>query len=565
MTDMNISENEVRRASNLIWNAARDYDFEPTVRVYDREGRAELYWNSIVGAVHRHFDQEKIQKLLDSFAGAKEQNLYENLTWLALENAAFRREREARPALALLRAEYARRAVEEMGHSAGLAAVLETAHFRRTLGQEPTLVSEDRALLDALEAGTDLDTDQMIAHLQSLFAARFGYRPADPARRKKKRRVWFSRRGKGEMSHVRGFAFGFGVYSSGGGTNTQRQDRGLRLAEGLTAEGLERYIRDYFGPPCCTEKELQDMERDYCTGNHTGCHIYMTRGLSADRSLPKGYAGIQKRENIQHTERNREFYRRHQTENRTAINRLTSRLRSSLLTQMDTNAVRAGAGTLEAGRIWRGIHLGEEKLFLRSERGDPGNLSVDILLDASTSQLKRQETIVTQSYIIAESLTRCGLPVRVCSFSSMSGYTVLTVFRDYQEKNGNDHIFNYYPSGCNRDGLAIRMAAGQMAQTDYEHKLLIVLSDVKPNGVIQVETSKGIFQAYADQLGIDDTAAEVHRARMNGVSVICVFTGNDEDLPAARKVYGQNLARIRSVEQFADAVAKVILMQISNL
>lgn len=563
---MNVSENEARRASNLIWNAARDYGFEPTVRVYDQEGRAELYWNSIVGAVHRHFDDQKLQELLDSFTGSKEQNLYENLTWLALENAAFQREQPDRPALTYLREEYARRAVKMVG--VRLAEILEVAHFRRVLGQDPGVTGEDRKLLDALEVGPDLDTDALIAHLQAVFAARFGYRPADPeTRRKKKKRFWLSRRRKGrqEMAHVRGFAFGFGVYSSGGGTDTQRQGGELKLAEGQTPEGLQRYIRDYFGPPCCTEKELQDMERDYCTGNHKNCHLYMTRGLSADRTLPKGYAGIQKRENIQRTQKNRAFYQEHLTRNQMIINRLTSRLRSSLLTQTDTSEVRANAGNLVGGRIWRGLCLGDEKLFLRSERGDPGNLSVDILLDASTSQLRRQETIVTQCYIIAESLTRCGLPVRVFSFSSMSGYTVLTVFRDYQEKNGNDNIFNYYPSGCNRDGLAIRMAAGQMAKTNYDHKLLIILSDVKPNGVVQVETSKGIFQAYADQVGVDDTAAEVHRAGMDGVSVVCVFTGNDEDLPAARKVYGHNLARIRSLDQFADAVAKVILMQIKNL
>lgn len=307
------------------------------------------------------------------------------------------------------------------------------------------------------------------------------------------------------------------------------------------------------------------MERDYCTGNHRSCHIHFTRGLSADRSIPKGYVGAQKKANIKRTVRNRAFYREHLVQNQMTINRLTSQLRSSLLTQMDANAARANAGQLEAGRVWRGLYLQDHKIFARNANNTLGSLSVDILLDASTSQLQRQETIVTQCYIIAESLTRCGLPVRVYSFSSISGYTTLTLFRDYQEPENNDNIFNYFPCGCNRDGLGIRIAAGRMARTDYEHKLLIVLSDVKPNGVVKVETSEGVFQNYADELGIADTAAEVHRAKMNGVSVICVFTGNDADLPAARRVYGHNLARIRSLNQFADTVGKLILMQIKNL
>ena len=566
---MNISENETRRASNLIWNAARDYTFEPQLRVFDREGRAELYWNSVVGAAWRHFDREKLDGFFRSFDGAEDQGLFENLTWMALENAVFLRERADRPALPRLREEYARRAVGEMADSLEMADLLELAHFRRVLGQPTKLPPREQALLEALEPGPDLDTDALIARLQAVFAERFGYRPGQAQAGCRRRGLfggeWFAGKKKQQLPPVRGFAFGYGKYSDGGSQVAKRNRSELGLPVVQTPEGLKKYIRDYFGPPCCPEKELAEMERDYCTGNHRSCHIHFTRGLSADRSIPKGYVGAQKKANIKRTVRNRAFYREHLVQNQMTINRLTSQLRSSLLTQMDANAARANAGQLEAGRVWRGLYLQDHKIFARNANNTLGSLSVDILLDASTSQLQRQETIVTQCYIIAESLTRCGLPVRVYSFSSISGYTTLTLFRDYQEPENNDNIFNYFPCGCNRDGLGIRIAAGRMARTDYEHKLLIVLSDVKPNGVVKVETSEGVFQNYADELGIADTAAEVHRAKMNGVSVICVFTGNDADLPAARRVYGHNLARIRSLNQFADTVGKLILMQIKNL
>ena len=44
-----------------------------------------------------------------------------------------------------------------------------------------------------------------------------------------------------------------------------------------------------------------------------------------------------------------------------------------------------------------------------------------------------------------------------------------------------------------------------------------------------------------------------------GVSVMCVFTGEEEDLPSARRIYGRELVRIRHISQFADAVGKVIV------
>lgn len=35
--------------------------------------------------------------------------------------------------------------------------------------------------------------------------------------------------------------------------------------------------------------------------------------------------------------------------------------------------------------------------------------------------------------MIAESLTRCGIPTRVYSFCTLNGCTVLRLFRDYEE------------------------------------------------------------------------------------------------------------------------------------
>ena len=59
--------------------------------------------------------------------------------------------------------------------------------------------------------------------------------------------------------------------------------------------------------------------------------------------------------------------------------------------------------------------------------------------------------------------------------------------------------------------------------------------------------------------------AEVRRARADGIAVVCVFTGDDEDLPSARLVYGKDFARISSVDKLADAVGNLLQSQIRNL
>ena len=126
----------------------------------------------------------------------------------------------------------------------------------------------------------------------------------------------------------------------------------------------------------------------------------------------------------------------------------------------ERRALRGGsrAGALAPEKVWRGVALGDESVFTRPERGNDTELSVDILLDASASQIERQESVSTQAYMIAESLTRCGIPTRVYSFCTLNGCTVLRLFRDYEETSKNEAIFDYCAAGWNRDGLAFRAA-----------------------------------------------------------------------------------------------------------
>jgi nitric oxide reductase activation protein len=248
-----------------------------------------------------------------------------------------------------------------------------------------------------------------------------------------------------------------------------------------------------------------------------------------------------------------------------AINRLAQRIRNTLLVHLEDESVRSRTGTLVPLRIWRATELNDPMVFNKLLKGDRGNITVDILIDSSFSQVKRRETVAAQGYMIAESLTRCGIPVRMYSFLSMSGYLVMDLYRDYQEQGKNDQVFRYYTAGANRDGLAVRMAAAFMKDNRAEHRILMILSDCKPNDAARVRPESGRFEDYASELGIEDTAVEVHRARMEGIDVLCIFTGDDAELPNARRIYGQDFARIRSLDQFADTVGSLLQSRIRNL
>ena len=121
--------------------------------------------------------------------------------------------------------------------------------------------------------------------------------------------------------------------------------------------------------------------------------------------------------------------------------------------------------------------LGDDKVFLRSDEESTPGFTVDLLLDGSASRLHCQETIAAQGYILAKSLADCGIPVRVSSFCSLRGYTVLRVLKDFGEKNGERKIFDYFAAGWNRDGLALRMAGKLLDTAPADHHLLLLSSE----------------------------------------------------------------------------------------
>ncbi len=572
---MDILESEKRRARNLIWNAAADYTFEPDFKAYDQDGRADLYWNSIIGAVRKNYGAETIDALFTALHGARQEQLFEQLLWLGLENAVYQREAPLRPALPSLRRSYARRviALDAGADPADLLTALESAHFHRALGDPmPPLLPRDRDILDALEFPGDLDGPALAARALEFLHTYFHFVPGEEAAKAppKRRFPLFGLRGRAEadLPSVRAFGHGFGehtVAGMGGGENAEPVQRRLtdrNLAQ--TEEALRRYMRDFFGAPLFDEREMAGLERELCVAEHKGCHLYYATGDDSGDHPLKGYVAAQRKAVLKQMERNRAAYDADIGRHRASIVRLTARIRNAMLAYLQPTVVRSASGTLDTGRVWRGVYLSDDKVFTKIQRSDPGELSVDILLDASSSQLDRQAVVAAQGYMIAESLTRCNIPVRVSSFCSLSGYTVITRYRDYDEKDRNERIFHYFTTGCNRDGLAIRALAKGLEDAPGEHKLVILLSDVKPNDVIQLGQD-GRYVDYAGDNGIQNTAMEIRALTYKGINVVCVFTGKDEDVPAAHTVYGRNFARIHSLDQFADTVGTLIQNQIRSL
>ena len=294
------------------------------------------------------------------------------------------------------------------------------------------------------------------------------------------------------------------------------------------------------------------------------CLLHFTRGV-----LPQGEVDGEtawERAAFQaQREKNRAYFRENLVRNRLIIAQLSQRLQNTILLQSDVTDSRARAGRLQPRLAWRAPALRDQRVFLQRQQSELGELSVDILLDASASQNQQQEKLSTQAYLIAESLTRCQIPVRVTSFCSVSGCTVLRILRDYNESGNNDAIFDYVSAGWNRDGLALRAMGWLMDRSPCDHRLFILLSDANPNDDQKIPAAGHFPKDYSGKAGVQDTADEAALLRRRGMAPVCVFTGRDADLAAAHKIYGRDLTRIPSIGWFADTVGKLIQGRIQNM
>ncbi len=563
-----ISELQKRRAVNTIWNAARDHGFQPDFKAYDRDGKAELYWNLIIGAARRHYEYPKLQAVFDAFSRYEDRDTYVGLLWLGLENAVYRKELAERPVMRALRADYARRFLEAFAGSVPddyhLLDCLSYAHFLRVLGREAPIGRYDAKLLDELEFSPDMSTDEIVERTRTLFERWFQISTEE---RKSERRGLLQRLlpKRTHAPETRFQRMGIALLDRPrSGSEAAEQLAELRTT--LSEEELRHFMSGKYGRSLYDPRETKAIERQLCTGNHRGCHLHITGGEPDRAEIQSAFEALQKQREAAQVERNRRYYRDNLARGRAGIRKLSEAIQNSVLLHMQPAPVRSDTGRLEGGRVWRAAELNDGRVFRREEQGNVGDLCVDLLLDASTSQEDRQEIVSSQGFMIAEALSSCGIPCRVMSFCSMTGYTILRIFRDYGEPGRNSRIFEYVSNGCNRDGLAIRAAHHLILSAPCEHRLLIVLSDVKPNDIVKIPgTGEEAYIRYEKDAGLRDTALEVRRARTDGISVVCVFTGDEEDVPSARLVYGRDFARIRSLDRVADAVEKLILGQMRNL
>ena len=335
--------------------------------------------------------------------------------------------------------------------------------------------------------------------------------------------------------------------------------RKIKVVTPEMQEKAYTYVELNFGKTYLTEAEEKRINYLMCRGIHSDCSLYFTEGVlknPAKRNYQYEYAKRLKNKNIWL------YHDKHRIVKRN-IAVLTETLRKSLVLRKETLTVLSDRGEIVPSRLWRIGRTRDAKVFQQEIKGDVSDFVVDVLIDASGSQMKRQGEVALQAYIISEALSNVDIPHRVMSFCTFWDYTILHRFREYDDpRTANENIFNYVTSSNNRDGLAIKTAGHGLLQREEDKKILIVLSDGKPYDAIINRQNARNPEPYKGKAAITDTATEVRRLRNLDVSVLGVFAGEEKDLSTEKKIFGKDFAYIRDISNFSRIVGRYLTKQL---
>lgn len=168
-----------RRAANQVWAAAGAYGFEPLFLARYTDGTTDFYMNTVVGLIHKYYGDALIRSIFDAWDSDLRQTMLDDMTWLYLENAAYRLELPRRPVLEALRHAHAdyffaiqyKLSRQEWMAKNQLVYTMQAARWRRVLGRaDPVMTPYESGLAAALAPEHVPEPEQLKAEILSIYA-----------------------------------------------------------------------------------------------------------------------------------------------------------------------------------------------------------------------------------------------------------------------------------------------------------------------------------------------------------------------------------------------------------
>lgn len=558
------------REYNIIWDFAEKYDFIPQ-KSYPME---EVYKNISKGFIIKTFDLNILDSYFDYLRA--ESPFFEDFKLMAnllMEDIAYKTLKEDNLVIESLRIDYARKTLRKYNfHEADdLKEQMEKAYYGKVLNKPITEGPLFRSIYNKVFSIYELDTTKLIEKLNQVFKTYFTFEKStenesllkEMIKDKKPKEFKNDKKDSKDYDFSDEFIkdqFNIGSAEFTGNIFLEEKkndmDRHLILlnADKEGYHGTNEFIEDFYGKSIYPEMKVKSLENKLAKGLHSGKSLYFTKGVYTDSPNAKFY----KKNRDEVFEKNKDYIEKNLAINNRSIKELSQTIKNAIANYEDFSEISKAYGIVDSTKAWKAVVLKDFNIFDNIENDDISSFKVDLLLDSSASQHNRQEIIANQAYIIENAMDEVGIPIRVMSFSTLRDHTVFNLFRDYNEKHNNKEIFKYFASGSNRDGFAFKVLNELIDKTkDNEKHIVIILSDGKPNDEkANINTIKlREKEQYVGELAVRDTAMEIRNIKNEEISVLGVFTGEEEDIENAKLIYGSDFCRITSLENFSKIVS----------
>ena len=343
-----------KRAVNQIWTASGEYHFEPLfLAIHKRSGIPNFYMNLVIGLTYKYYGEGVVNQLFDRWRGDIHQSMLDDLTWLMLEDIVYVKEIVQRPVLHELREQYAknffaseyRLSRQEWMSKNQLVYTMQVSHYSRILNRkQPVMTMREKQLSDAMNIQEDIEQSMLVHTILDIFKR---YDLFDGNKHEKHPHVF----------HLHGiFAYIMTHFMPTQLVKTDRvvvmrsyqiDEEGEGFLQSKNASNIvlkqhesdRTYIEKCFGRSIYSNKKLQLLEKQICTGNHFGCHVWITDGvkddtekITAEEKYLRDQAALQEK-------RNRDYYYKNVALHKSMIYKLKNEIENSLLIHQEKNAI----------------------------------------------------------------------------------------------------------------------------------------------------------------------------------------------------------------------------------
>lgn len=562
------------REYNIIWDFSENYKFTPK-KTYPMD---EVFKNIIAGFTIKTFDT----KMLDSFFAYLYENnpFYEDfkfMTNLLIEDICVKELRKDNLVIEDLQKKFAKKSHSKYSHHNpdNLREQVEKAYYGQVLGKPIIEGAIFRNIYKAVFAIYTTDTSTLIDKLNKIFKTYFRFDRTkedeelfeEMVKDKEAKEFKNSEEKPSEYSDEnidQQFAIGSAEFTGNIYYADKKEDLNKNLLFLNSSQddyhSSDEFIEDFFGKSILSKNIVENIEKEVAKGIHQNKKLYFTKGIYSNKANARFYEKKRKEQ----SDKNKNYIEKNYAINHRNINQLSLAIKNSLASYEDYEDRVKNYGAIDSTKVWRAPIIHDYNVFNNIENDDVKKFKVDLILDSSASQIHRQHIVANQAYIIAKSMDLVDIPIRITGFSTLREHTVFTVYRDYTEKNKNEELYNFFAAGSNRDGLAFKTLHHIIDTKDDSKHIIIVLSDGKPNDEranINTARLKDKDQ-YTGKIAIDDTAFEIRNLRNDNVSVLGVFTGEDEDVENAKLIYNKDFVRITNLENFSKIVSIFMKNQI---